>query len=116
MIRTAKKVQLLEWGEGTNTLNQVWSIVGTGKITRHSVKKGEATLQITLDAPIQRKTDKANPILKLAQQGEGMAGGSDRWGEVASGVLQSVEGGGRVITVQVTGATKLDTRGRVATA
>jgi hypothetical protein len=113
MIRLAKKVQILEWGEGTNTLNQVWSPIGTGKISRHVMKDGIATVTISLDSPIQRKTDNPNALLKLAQQGEGMAGGSDRWGEVASAILKSVQDGGRAVTVEIQGATKFDTRRNV---
>lgn len=110
MIRTAKRVRLLEWGEGTNTLNQVWTIIGEGRITRHSMKDGLTTLQITLDQALVRKTEDPAPKLKLAQQGEGMAGGSDRWGEVALGYLRNVQDGGRTVVVEILTATKLDTR------
>jgi hypothetical protein len=112
MIRTAKKIQLLEWGIGTNTLNQIWSIVGEGKITRHTMKDGLTTLQITLDQPIVRKSEEASPRVKLTQQGEGMAGGSDRWGEVALGYLRTVQDGGRTVIVEILTATKLDTTRR----
>lgn len=116
MIRTGKKIQLLEWGEGTNTTNQIWTKIGEGRITRHTMRDGLTTLHISLDSAIARKSDKARPDIKLAQQGEGMAGGSgDRWGEVASGYLTAVEDGGRVAVVEILTATKIDTRKDPAT-
>jgi hypothetical protein len=109
MIRVAKPLQLLEWGEGTNTLNQVWRVAGEGKITRHVVRDGKTTLIVELKAPLDKKNDK-DKQLKLAQPGEGMTGGSDRWGEVALGELAALEQGGRVVTVQIRTATKIDAR------
>lgn len=111
MIRIGKKIRLLEWGEGTNTTNQVWNIIGEGSITRHTMRDGLTTLSISLDSSIQRKSDRARPEIKLAQQGEGMAGGSgDRWGEVALGYLRATEDGGRMAVVEILTATKIDTR------
>ena len=113
MIRIAKRIRLLEWGKGTNTLNQVWTTVGEGRITRHTMKDGLTTLVISLDNEIKRAEDRARPQVKLAQPGEGMAGGSgDRWGEVALGYLTNVEGG-RTATVEIFTATKIDKRAEI---
>lgn len=110
MIRIAKPIRLLEWGEGTNTLNQVWRVCGEGTISKHDMKNGMTTLVISLKSALDKNNDKSN-LLKLAQQGEGMTGGTpDRYGEVATAELKSVEQGGRVVTVQIRTATKIDTR------
>lgn len=109
MIRIAKPIRLYEWGDGTNTLNQVWTADGDGRIVKHKVTDGKTHLVIELNAPLVKKNDKSN-LIKLAQQGEGMTGASDRWGEVAMGTLKTIEQSGRVVTVEITTATKLDTR------
>jgi len=111
MIRLAKRIRILEWGEGTNTLNQVWTPVGEGRITAHTMKNGLTTLEISMDQALTRKSDAANPHVKLAQPGEGMTGGADgRWGEVAMGTLRRVENGGRSVVVEIMVATKIDKR------
>lgn len=109
MIRIAKPIQLLEWGEGTNTLNQVWTVVGQGRIAKHSMKDGLTTLQVQLDQPLQRKNPE-NPQFKLTQVGEGMTGGSQRWGEVGMAYVKSVGDGGQSVVLEIRTATKLDTR------
>lgn len=109
MIRTAKPIQLLEWGEGTNTLNQVWTVMGEGRITKPTMKNGLTTLRIELKAPLSKK-NKDNNQVKLTQVGEGMTGASNRWGEVGMGTLKAVEEGGRVVVVEIGTATKIDKR------
>lgn len=107
MIRLTKPVRLLEWGQGTNTTNQVWTPVGEGTIKDYTMKDGLTTLIIELNAPITKRNE-ANDELKIAQLGEGMAGASTRWGEVGLGHLRAVEQGGRLVRVQITTATKID--------
>ena len=109
MIRERKPVRLLEWGEGTNTLNQVWSVAGEGKIVKKQMKDGVTTLVIQLNGPLDKKNGKDNSI-KLAQVSEGMSSHSSRWGEVAIGTLKAVEQGGRTVQVEILTATKIDSR------
>lgn len=109
MIRVAKPIRLLEWGQGTNTTNQIWSVAGEGRIVRHVMRNGLTTLQVELSAPLN-KQNPDNKQIKLAQEGEGMTGASQRWGEVAMANLTSVEQGGRVVVLEIPTATKIDKR------
>jgi hypothetical protein len=125
MIRWGKPVQLLEWGEGTNTLNQRWEKVGEGMLVnqskpfwqtfldwlllkRESPRVGLTTLVVELTGPLNRKNEKEDAI-KVVQQGEGMTPGSNRWGEVAVGRLKSVESkdGKTKVSLEIKGATKI---------
>jgi hypothetical protein len=112
MIRIRKPVRLLEWGEGTNTTNQVWTPIGDGRIVRHQKKAGSTTFTIEMNQAFTKKNSKDNTI-KIAQQSEGMAANSTRWGEVAMGVVKSVESGGKVVNIEVSAATKIDSRHKV---
>ncbi|HEY9792799.1 MAG TPA: hypothetical protein V6D22_20525, partial [Candidatus Obscuribacterales bacterium] len=98
--------------EGTNTTNQVWTVIGEGRIVRHQKKPGITTFTVEMAGTFEKKNSKDNTI-KIAQQGEGMAAVSNRWGEVAMGVVKSVESGGKVVNIEVSAATKLDTRHKV---
>lgn len=109
MIRTRKPVQLLEWGEGTNTTNQIWTVIGEGRIVKNVTRSGLTTVIIETKAPVEKKNSKDNAI-KICQVGEGMTGNSNRWGEVAMGVLKSLDGGGRTVSIEIKTATKFDTR------
>lgn len=109
MIRLSKPVRLLEWGEGTNTLNQNWSEVGEGRVVADKTKDGLTTLTVELVRGLEKKNPGDNSI-KLAQQGEGMTGRSQMWGEVAMGRLRSVESGGKVVVIEIPTATKVDRR------
>src|SRR5471030_2892639 len=109
MIRLKKPVQLLEWGLGTNTLNQNWNLVGNGKIsTKPKTVNGLTTMIIAVDGPLKRANLKDDTI-KVMQQGEGMTPGSDRWGEVAVGKLKSIQDSGTktIIHVELKGAVKI---------
>lgn len=109
MIRVRKPIQLLEWGLGTNTTNQIWTVSGQGRITKHEMRNGLTTLVVDLDGAFDKKNPDDRSI-KLTQQGEGMTGNSDRWGEVGTGVVKSVENGGRRVLVEIATATKIDNR------
>jgi len=125
MIRMSKPVQLLEWGEGTNTTNQRWEKIADGKLVDQSRsflslfvewlflkrKPGTVatrTLVVAVDGTLQRKNSKDEAI-KIQQQGEGMTPTSDRWGEVAVGRLKSIESeaGKTMVYVEVKGAVKI---------
>src|SRR5262245_26755518 len=105
MIRLSKPVKLYEWGEGTNTVNQVWRELGQGKIVSSKRKDLVTTLTVELGSAFNKGNARDNAI-KLAQQGEGMTARSDKWGEVAIGRLKSVEGG-RSIVIEIPVATKI---------
>jgi hypothetical protein len=108
MIRLGKPVQLLEWGLGTSTVNQVWHIIGQGKL-RNGPKwyAGNTTIVVELDGQIDRQNEN-NSDIKLAQEGEGMASGTSKWGEVAMGKLTEIKGGKKVVYVLVPGAQKIE--------
>lgn len=109
MIRLGKPVKLLEWGEGTNTLNQRWMDVGKGNLrAKPKVKAGTVLLAVELDGGLKKQNEK-DDWLKVMQQGEGMTPASDKWGEVAMGRLKSVEneGGKSVAYIELKNATKI---------
>ncbi|MBX9939164.1 MAG: hypothetical protein K2Y32_07925 [Candidatus Obscuribacterales bacterium] len=111
MIKLSKPVQLLQWGEGTNTTNQRWIEVGKGRIAGKPRREdGITDVVIVLDGSLnkidaKRETD----FVKIMQQGEGMTPRADRWGEVAMGTLKSVSssGGQTLVTIAVKAATKV---------
>lgn len=100
MIRLGKPVQLYEWGTGTNTLNQIWTVCGAGTLMsgpKH--RMGLTEVVIKLDGKFDKKNQKDDSI-KIMQQGEGMTPTSARWGEVAMGRLKSVTGDTVVVEVK----------------
>lgn len=107
MIRLNKPVKLLEWGEGTNTLNQVWSEIGQGKILEAKRKNGLTTLLVTISGAVEKKNAQDDAI-KIVQSGEGMTSRSQKWGEVALGKLKSQEtkGGQSLLFIEIGTATK----------
>ena len=104
MIRFKKPVKLLEWGEGTNTTNQIWSTLGEGRFTKRAIKDGHVVLTVETGQPIQRKNQKDNSV-KLCQQSEGMTANSEHWGEVATGHINSISG--NTVVVDIEHATKI---------
>lgn len=104
MIRYNKPVKILEWGEGTNTTNQVWTVCGEGHFTKRVAKSGVTTLTIETNSPVKKKNEKDTTV-KLAQLSEGMAAQSDHWGEVAIGHIKSIAG--KTVVVEIPYATKI---------
>ncbi len=109
MIRLGKPVRLLEWGEGTNTKNQIWEPIGQG-VLHNKLKRymGLTTLMIEVDGTVTKKNQKDNHI-KIAQPGEGMVPIKDNWGEVAMGTLKSIENknGKSIVQIEIAGAVKM---------
>jgi len=109
MIRIGKPVQLLEWGEGTNTTNQIWIEMGKGNLrTKPKVYAGTTVLTVEVNGAFEKKNQKDDSV-KVMQQGEGMTPGSERWGEVALGKLKSVEkeGGKTLVNIEIKTAIKI---------
>ena len=109
MIRLGKPVQLFEWGEGTNTMNQVWEQIGSGFLhSKPKTKDGVTLLQIEIDGQFKRKNSREDSV-KVMQQGEGMTPASKQWGEVAFGKLKSIEpkGSKTIISIELKGAVKV---------
>lgn len=108
MIRPEKPVKILEWGEGTNTTNQVWTEMGTGTIRSSQQRDGLTTLVVEIAGSAAKKNSQ-DDSLKIAQQGEGMAARSEKWGEVAYGKLRSAESasGKTLVTIDILMATKI---------
>ena len=110
MIRIGKPVKLLEWGEGTTTLNQRWIEAAKGNLrTSPKVKMGVTVLAVVIDGSFKKTNDK-DDWLKIAQPGEGMTPTPDKWGEVAMGRLKSVEqeGGKQVVYIEFKNAIKIN--------
>lgn len=108
MIRLGKPVQILQWGEGTNTTNQRWQEIAKGRFAgKPKTVVGVTSLVIEVEGSINKANDKNNDV-KIMQQGEGMVAHSERWGEVAMGTLKDVsnQGGKTIVTVEVHAATK----------
>ncbi len=108
MIRLKKPVQLLEWGEGSNTTNQQWIELGKGNIVeKPKVVNGVTTLRIQLD----KKAVKQNPeddAIKITQLGEGMTANSPSfWGEVAFGRLKQMDSSGTMAEIEIKFAVKV---------
>lgn len=112
MIRIRKPVKLLEWGEGTNTTNQVWTEIAQGTIVRNVKRSGVTTLFVQLNSSFQKKNNKDNHV-KVVQQGEGMTANSTHWGEVAVGVVKAVHEQDKTVEIEVSTATKIDPRRHV---
>jgi hypothetical protein len=109
MIRIGKPVKLMEWGEGTTTLNQNWNDLAKGQLrVRPKIMAGVTVLAVELDGTMTKKNEKDDWI-KVLQPGEGMTPVKDRWGEVAVGRLKSVEkeGGKTVVYIELKGAAKI---------
>jgi hypothetical protein len=109
MIRLGKPVRLLEWGEGTNTKNQIWETIGQGVL--HNKSKyyaGLTTLIVEVEGSVTKRNQKDNHI-KVLQPGEGMVPIADNWGEVAMGTLKSIESqnGKTVVKIDIEGAAKM---------
>jgi hypothetical protein len=109
MIRIGKPVKLLEWGEGTTTLNQRWMELASGTLrTKPKVYAGVTLLAVELSGELKKQNDKDDWI-KLVQPGEGMTPTPDKWGEVAMGRLKSVEqeGAKKVAYIELKTAVKI---------
>ncbi len=108
MIRPNKPVKLLEWGEGTVTLNQVWNEIGQGTIASVREKDGLTTLTIVMTGEFKKQNAKDDSI-KVTQLGEGLTARSQSWGEVAIGKLRATDSGrGRtIVCIEVETATKV---------
>jgi len=109
MIKISKPVQLLEWGEGTNTNNQNWSLMAKGSISsKPKRKEGVTTIIVEVSGQLEKKNAKDDSV-KVMQQGEGMTPFTDKWGEVAMGRLRSIEksGGKTLVYIDVQAATKV---------
>lgn len=114
MIRLGKNVQLLEWGAGTNTLNQNWHEVARGKLrAQPKIKIGTTVIAVEVDGAFEKKNEKDDTI-KVMQQGEGMTPGSSRWGEVAYGRLKSVSKSGpsTLVEIEINTAIKIGKTGK----
>lgn len=109
MIRLGKPVQLLEWGQGTNTTNQVWTKFADGTIEgKPRCTDGITTAIIAIDGKLH-KNNNADDHVKIMQQGEGMTPASQKWGEVAMGTLSNIEetGGKTLLHIALRGAIKV---------
>ncbi|MCC7529799.1 MAG: hypothetical protein IT342_14850 [Candidatus Melainabacteria bacterium] len=109
MIRIGKPVQLLEWGQGTNTTNQNWTKFAEGTIEgKPRCVDGVTNVIIAIEGKLHKKNG-ADDYVKIMQQGEGMTPASQKWGEVAMGTLSSVDdsSGKTLLNIALRGATKL---------
>ncbi len=109
MIRLGKQVQLLEWGEGTTTLNQNWRPLGVGVLrAKPKIKMGATLVTVEVDGAVKKENSKDDSI-KVMQKGEGMTPGSDVWGEVAMGRLKSLEmqNGKTIVEIEIKTAMKV---------
>jgi hypothetical protein len=114
MIRVNKPVKLLEWGEGTNTMNQRWSEIADGKIVSINKKDGKTVMLVEIKGRLSKQNPKDDNI-KIAQLGEGMTPFAERWekvppryGEIAMGRICSVDDRSikSIVTIEIPTATK----------
>lgn len=105
MIRRSKPVQLLEWGQGTNTTNQNWNVFAKGRILSASKpENGVRVLSIEVDGSLNKKNLRDDSV-KIAQEGQGMTPTPGKWGEVAFGRLKNVDN--KVVEIEVKVAIKI---------
>lgn len=105
MIRRSKPVQLLEWGQGTNTTNQNWNVFAQGRILKAGkAVNGIRVIAVEVDGDLDKKNLRDDTI-KITQQGQGMTPTPDKWGEVAYGRLKHIEN--KVVEVEVKIAVKI---------
>lgn len=111
MIKLSKPVQILQWGEGTNTTNQRWIEIAKGKFAgRPKTVQGLTTILIELDGSINKVDAKREvDFVKIMQKGEGMTPHADRWGEVAMGTIKGVvsDNGRQILQIETKAATKV---------
>ncbi len=105
MIRLGKEVRLLEWGEGTNTLNQIWSEFARGVLQAKAKRKmGSTLITVEVSGSVQKKNPKDQHI-KIMQVDEVMTppAGSmkPKWGEVAMATLKDVKSEGQKTLVNL---------------
>ena len=108
MIRLNKPVKLLEWGAGTNTLNQRWDEIAEGSILSANRRAGVTLMVVQVKGVIEKQNRKDDSI-KVVQQGEGLTARSQMWGEVAMGKLKAIEsaGGRSIVQIEIQSATKI---------
>jgi hypothetical protein len=109
MIRLGKETQLCEWGEGTTTLNQIWTPMGVGALRAQAKKKmGVTVISVEVEGQVQKKNEKDNNV-KVMQKGESMTPISEKWGEVAMGTLKGIrqEGAKSIVEIEINGAIKI---------
>ncbi|MBY0358983.1 MAG: hypothetical protein K2W82_13350 [Candidatus Obscuribacterales bacterium] len=104
MIRFNKPVRVLEWGQGTNTQNQIWTPLAEGRFVKRVAKDGVTTLTVQTNSAVSKKNEESMAV-KLAQVGEGVTANSERWGEVASGNIKNIEG--NTLVIEIPYATKI---------
>ncbi len=111
MIKLSKPVQILQWGEGTNTTNQRWIEIAKGKFaSRPKTVLGTTTIMIELEGGINKVDAKREiDFVKIMQKGEGMTPHADRWGEVAMGTIKGVvsDNGRQILQIETQAATKV---------
>ena len=114
MIRLNKPVKLLEWGEGTNTMNQRWEEIAEGKILSAKQANQNTTVIVEVKGPVNKKNQQ-NDWVKMSQLNEGIAPLAvrwgkitPRWGEVAMGKLKKVtaEQNKSLVEIEISTATK----------
>jgi len=109
MIRLGKPVQLFEWGAGTTTMTQNWHLIGEGTLkNRPKWFAGATILTIEVNGKVTPKNEKDKTI-KVFQPGEAMTPNTNRFGEVAMGLLKSVkeQGGKTIVEIELEGAAKV---------
>lgn len=109
MIRLGKPVQLLEWGQGTNTTNQIWTVFAEGSIEgKPRCTDGVTNVVVAINGKFDKKNG-SDDYVKIMQQGEGMTPASQKWGEVAMGTLSKIDSGSgkTLVHIALRGATKL---------
>ena len=105
MIRRSKPVQLLEWGQGTNTTNQNWNVMAKGRIINASKpENGVRIISVEVEGSLEKKNPRDDSI-KITQQGQGMTPTPGKWGEVAFGRLKNINN--KVVDVEVKVAVKI---------
>jgi len=109
MLRLNQPARIYEWGEGTSTLNQVWTEIGSGRIV--SAKRradGVTEVVIKMDSKFEKK-NRQDDTIRILQRNSNMTPASDAWGEAASGRLRSVSvrHGVSLVQVEVETATKV---------
>lgn len=105
MLKRHQPVKLYEWGQGTNTVNQVWNQIAEGSLDG-ARRRSDGVTEVTVS--VSGAFKKSNPnddSIKIVQKNSNVTPASDAWGEAAIGRLVSADGS--VVKLEVHTATKV---------
>lgn len=109
MLKRHQPVKLYEWGQGTNTVNQVWNEIAEGSLDDARRRAdGVTEVKVSIEGAF-KKTNPNDDSIKLTQRNSNLTPASEAWGEAAVARLVSFESKGSTsfVKLEVHTATKV---------